>query len=103
MDSSDSAAQLRRFQDFGDTNSLLEYVRLTGRDTGRYKAALQVLDSVFEPLSHGEHPRYRDLDRQHLRDYAAEVRFIAGCMAASGKADMQDSAAELLRLLDTRD
>ncbi len=103
MNSADSAAHLRRFQEYGDTDSLLEYIRLTGKDIARYKMAIQILTPVFDPLGHGESPRYRDLDHQQLRDYQTEVRFIATCMAGSEKADLQSSAAQLLDLLDRKE
>jgi hypothetical protein len=103
MNLADSAAHLQRFQEYGDTKSIVEYIRLTGKDSARYKIALQILTPVFDPLGHGEYPRYRDLDRQRLRDYETEVRFIASCMAGSEKADLQGSAAQLLDLLDRTD
>jgi hypothetical protein len=96
-------AQLRRFQENGDINSLTEYVRLIGKDTARYAIALRVLTPIFDPLGHGESPRYHDLDRQSLRDYEAEIRFIASCMADSEKADLKGGAAQLRDLLDLRD
>lgn len=102
MDSADSAARLRHFQEYGGTNSIVEYVSLTGRDIARYKIALEILTPVFDPLSHGEYPRYHDIDRQRLRDYASEVRSIASWMAGSEKADLKGSAAQLFDLLDRK-
>jgi hypothetical protein len=96
-------AQLRHFQENGDTNSLMEYVRLIGKDAARYAIALRVLTPIFDPLGHGESPRYHDLDRQRLHDYEAEIRFIASCMAGSEKADLKGAASELRDLLDVRD
>jgi hypothetical protein len=103
MNSPDSALYLRRFQEHGDTDDLLAYVRLSGKDAACYERALQILTPVFDPLRHGEYPRYHDLDRQELRDHKAEVRFIASCMAGSEKADLQGSAAKLSDLLDGKD
>jgi hypothetical protein len=101
-DLADPLAQLRRFQENGDTNSFMEYVRLIGKDTARYAISLRILTPIFDPLGHGEYPRYHDLDRQRLRDYEAEIRFIASCMAGSDKADLKGCAAQLRDLLDLR-
>ena len=102
-DSADATAQLRRFQEHGDTNSLAEYVRLIGKDSARYGIALRLLAPIFDPLGHGEYPRYQDIDRQRLRDYEGEIRFIVSCMTGSEKADLRSSATQLRNLLDQRD
>jgi hypothetical protein len=102
-DLADPLAQLRRFQESGDTNSLMEYVRLIGKDTARYAIALRILTPIFDPLGHGEYPRYHELDHRRLRDYEAEIRFIADCMGDSDNADLSGGAAQLRNLLDLKD
>jgi hypothetical protein len=97
-----AAACLRRFQEYGSTEDLAQYVRLSGGDTARYEAAVRLLEPVFDPLGHGEYPRYGDLDRQRMRGHEAEIRSIAGWMAASEKADLSGAGTALLGLLDAK-
>lgn len=99
MPSSADAALLKRFQDVGDTRSLLEYLERTGNERDRYEAALRVLNPVFNSLHHGEHPEFSALDPAQLRAMEPEIRVIATCMADSGKADLNSSGARLLKLL----
>jgi hypothetical protein len=97
-----ASAYLRRFQETGDTQDLARYVRLSGGDGARYRTAIELLGPVFEPLGHGEYPRYGDLDRQGMRGHEAEMRSIAGWMAASEKADLRGAGTALLGLLDAK-
>ena len=96
----DPPESLRRFQETGDPESLLECVGLMGRDTGRYTAALRLLAPLFDALGHGEYPPVDDLDRHRLLEYEPEMRFIVESMAGSGKADLAAAAAKLRQLLD---
>lgn len=98
----EAEANLRHFQEYGDPDSLLEYIRLTGKDTARYKLVLRILLPVFDPLGHGEYPRYHDIDDEQLQLYEPEVRVVASSMAASEKADLRESGTRLLELLNER-
>jgi hypothetical protein len=103
MSQTDVEAYLRRFQECADTASLLEYIRLKDGDAARYQTAFQVLLPVFDPVHHGEYPRYHDLDLKELSEYENEIVFIASRMAQSDKADLQSCGAELLRLVRKKD
>ena len=92
MPSADAETQLREFQETGNVNRLLDFVRASGRDPETYGQVLAALAPVFEPLAHGEHPRYDDLNPAEFApnaDVAAEVLRWA---AASDRADLRSAA-----------
>lgn len=95
----DSDLDLRHFQDFGDTGSLLNFVKATGRDTEKYGKALSIMAPVFEALSLGLQPAYDELKLDAMEQSVTEVANILEWMAQSSKADMQDAATEIMRRL----
>ncbi len=90
---------LQHFQDFGDTNSLLDFVRADGRDARKFQKVIELLASVFEALSFGVRPLYNNIDRNALRLHTTEVENIIKWMADSNKADMKTVAIELMGFL----
>jgi HEAT repeat protein len=90
---------LQRFQEYGDTKSLLEFVRLSGRSVQKYARAVGALAPVFEALTHGERPSYESLDTGALGHLMAEVEDIVEWMAAGSKADIRTRAIELMGAL----
>jgi hypothetical protein len=90
---------LERFQEYGDTKSLLEFVRSSGRSVRSYEEAVAGMAPVFEGLAHGERPSYESLDRDLLRQLNAEVKEIVQWMCASNKADIRTRAIELMGTL----
>ena len=92
--------QLREFQDSGDLDALLSFVKSCGLDETKYRDALQAMALVFEPLSFGLQPAYGELNVRDLREHLPEVRQIVGWMEGSEKADMKAAAHEVKRILD---
>jgi hypothetical protein len=97
--SRNTQSYLRHFQDFGDKDSLLEFIKATGRDAERYRQALRILAPVFDPLSLGLEPAYDELNLEMMEQHRPEVKNILEWMAKSSKADMQEAAAETRRRL----
>jgi len=90
---------LKRFQENGDIESLLHFVRTSGRDEETYKAALDDLKPVLDALSFGWRPIYKNLDLTALRKRVTEVTDIVVWMAGSDSADMKSRAIELMGIL----
>ncbi|MCZ7406264.1 MAG: HEAT repeat domain-containing protein [Candidatus Methanoperedens sp.] len=90
---------LQNFQDYGKTGNLLEFVRASGLNVQKYRDALDALGSIFESLSFGEQPIYRNLDLNALQERKTEVKDIVNWMADSNKADMKTVAIELMGFL----
>jgi hypothetical protein len=90
---------LRQFQDYGNRDSLEQFVRASGLDLGKYVSALNQLMPVFDALSFGEQPNYERIDKTPLEQHASEVQQILTWMTASGKADMRAAAIGLMGLL----
>ena len=96
MSASSPEEHLRRFQDQGDRDGLVQYLRASGSDTASYRQVIDGLEPVFEALSFGEQPSYESLDKESLRGHAAEVEEVVELMFASVKADMRAAAAGLM-------
>jgi hypothetical protein len=90
---------LEHFQNFGDTNSLLEFIKKSGRNEQNYKEAIINLSPIFESLSMGIQPPYKKLDQNALQRRSPEVGKIVKWMAESRKADMKTTAIELMGFL----
>ncbi|MGB2603143.1 MAG: HEAT repeat domain-containing protein [Candidatus Sulfotelmatobacter sp.] len=90
---------LEHVQEDGDSKSLLEFIRESGRPVPRFQEAVAALAPVFEGLHHGERPLYESLHRDSLRQLRPEVEEIAQWMSASGKADIKTRAIELMGAL----
>lgn len=87
---------LRDFQEYGDQNSLREYIRLSGRSAGRFEQAITGLGPVLDALRFGEQPAYENLDILILQHHQPEVDEIVNWMLASSKADMKTRAIETM-------
>ena len=99
MTSTTGKHDLEQFQDSGDINSLLRFVRAEGKDQDKYKDAVGHLKLVFDAQMFGVRPIYENLDRVALRQCMAEVTDIVGWMASSDKADLKIRAIELIGFL----
>lgn len=97
--SHDPQNYLQHFQDFGDTESLLEFIKAGGSDTNRYREVVRILTPVFDTLSVGLQPAYNELNQEMLEQNRTEVENILEWMAQSNKADMQAAAEEIRRRL----
>lgn len=96
---SNADSDLQHFLDFGDTDSLLAFVKATGKDVGNYEEALVFFAPVFEALSFGLQPRYEALDLAAAKQRPAEVENIVKWMDQSQKVDMQEAAKRILSRL----
>lgn len=92
MTNGDAEHYRQRFLDAADTESLLEFVRLTGGDEQAYGEAVRLLAPVLEPLAFGEQPRYASLTPEALGRRRAEVEQIVQFLADSPKADARAAA-----------
>jgi len=90
---------LERFQESGNAESLLEFVRVSGRSVDRYEQAVAGLAPVFEGLTYGERPAYERLDKDLLRQLTPEVEQIVQWMDSSDKANIRTRAIELMGAL----
>jgi hypothetical protein len=90
---------LAHFQNFGDTASLLRFVSQSGRDMPSYQEAINGLSPVFEYMSAGFQPNYKELDLDGLRRHGSEIEEILRWMADSPKANMKTVALNLMGYL----
>lgn len=90
---------LRAFQQQGNPDQLLEFVRCSGHNAEVYQTVLGALGPVFRSLHFGFRPIYEEVDTQTLDRTKTETEKVVRWMAGSDKADLKASALELMGLL----
>ncbi len=92
---------LSRFQRQGDVEALIAYGESLGESEAGLRAAITLLEPIFESLSFGEQPHYERLDREQiLLEHQREILFVVRCMVGSEAADMKTAGLHIMGVLD---
>jgi HEAT repeat protein len=99
MNTADGQSALGKFLEHGDWESLVKFLREAFPDVPAYQEAAVALAGALDALNFGETPHSEVLDKDYLAQRASETVAIVNWMADSTKADMQESAIDVMGTL----